>query len=149
MNYSLKLFSNLTVYFLLDSSLGKIFDYRQIVYEIALFGGPYFLRYCLVSSTMSAIEFPRALSARCNCTLGLFKMCYECNTEGIRLEEKLVPLNVRVPRTLKQLIKDYIELNAHKDVSEFTRDALREKIQRDAPNLYKQLFEAKKEGEIT
>ena len=65
------------------------------------------------------------------------------------MEEKLVSLNVRVPRTLKQLIKDYIELNAHKDVSEFTRDALREKIQRDAPNLYKELFKNKKEGEGT
>ena len=76
-------------------------------------------------------------------------MRYEGNTEEkINMKEKLVPLNVRVPRTLKKLIKDYIELNAHKDVSEFTRDALREKIQRDAPNLYKQLFEAKKKGEI-
>ena len=65
------------------------------------------------------------------------------------MEEKLVSLSVRIPRTLKQLIKDYIELNAHKDVSEFTRDALREKIQRDAPNLYKKLFETKKESEAT
>lgn len=65
------------------------------------------------------------------------------------MKGKLVPLNVRVPRTLKRLIKDYIELNAHKDVSEFTRDALREKIRRDAPNLYKKLFENKTEGEVT
>lgn len=65
------------------------------------------------------------------------------------MKGKLVPLNVRVPRTLKRLIKDYIELNAHKDVSEFTRDALREKIRRDVPNLYKKLFENKTEGEVT
>jgi Arc/MetJ-type ribon-helix-helix transcriptional regulator len=76
-------------------------------------------------------------------------MYYGCNTEGILMEEKLVSLNVRVPRTLKQLIRDYIELNAHKDISEFTRDALREKIQRDAPSLYKRLFEAEKGGEVT
>lgn len=56
------------------------------------------------------------------------------------MDEKLVSLNVRVPRTLKQLIRDYIELDAHKDISEFTRDALREKIQRDAPGLYRKLF---------
>ena len=55
-------------------------------------------------------------------------------------EEKLVQLNVRVPRTLKELMKEYIELDAHKDISEFTRDALREKIRRDAPDLYGSLF---------
>jgi len=56
-------------------------------------------------------------------------------------EEKLVQLNVRIPRALKELMKEYIELDAHKDLSEFTRDALREKIQRDAPNLYQKQFE--------
>jgi len=60
-------------------------------------------------------------------------------------QEKLVQLNVRIPRTLKQLMKEYIELDAHKDISELTRDALREKIQRDAPNLYKKRFEKEPE----
>jgi Arc/MetJ-type ribon-helix-helix transcriptional regulator len=60
-------------------------------------------------------------------------------------EEKLVQLNVRIPRTLKKLMKEYIKLNAHKDISEFTRDALREKIQRDAPNLYQKQFEKETE----
>ena len=59
--------------------------------------------------------------------------------------EKLVQLNVRIPRTLKKLMKEYIELDAHKDISELTRDALREKIQRDAPNLYKKQFERESE----
>jgi len=56
------------------------------------------------------------------------------------MEEKMVTLNVRVPRTLKDLMKEYIEMDAHKDLSEFTRDALRQKIQRDAPSLYRRLF---------
>jgi len=56
-------------------------------------------------------------------------------------EEKLVQLNVRIPRNLKELMKEYLSLDAHKDLSELTRDALREKIQRDAPKLYKRLFE--------
>jgi len=56
-------------------------------------------------------------------------------------QERLVQLNVRIPRNLKELMKEYIELDAHKDISEFTRDALREKIQRDAPSLYKKQFE--------
>jgi len=56
---------------------------------------------------------------------------------------KMVQLNVRVPQTLKRLMKEYVSLDAHKDLSELTRDALREKIKRDAPHLYKNLF---KEG---
>ncbi len=53
---------------------------------------------------------------------------------------KMVQLNVRVPQNLKKLMKEYIELDAHKDLSELTRDALREKIKRDAPHLYESLF---------
>jgi len=55
-------------------------------------------------------------------------------------DEKMVQLNVRVPQNLKKLMKEYIELDAHKDLSELTRDALRQKIQRDAPHLYQGLF---------
>jgi len=54
--------------------------------------------------------------------------------------EKMVQLNIRVPQTLKKMMKKYIELDAHKDLSELTRDALREKIRREAPDLYKSLF---------
>lgn len=54
--------------------------------------------------------------------------------------QKMAQLNVRVPQNLKKLMKEYIELDAHKDLSELTRDALREKIQRDAPELYGNLF---------
>jgi len=57
------------------------------------------------------------------------------------MRERLVPLNIRVPRTLKELMQEYISLDAHKDLSELTRDALREKLQRDAPQLYQKLFQ--------
>jgi len=53
---------------------------------------------------------------------------------------RMVQLNVRVPQNLKKMMKEYVELDAHKDLSELTRDALREKIQRDAPHLYQSLF---------
>lgn len=56
-------------------------------------------------------------------------------------EENLVPLNVRIPKTLKRIMHKYVELSAHKDLSKLTRDALREKIQRDAPQLYTELFQ--------
>ena len=55
-------------------------------------------------------------------------------------DEKMVQLNIRVPQNLKKIMKEYIELDAHKDLSELTRDALRQKIQRDAPHLYRSLF---------
>jgi len=52
----------------------------------------------------------------------------------------MVPLNVRVPRSLKDLMNHFIGLDTYKDISELTRDALREKIKRDAPVLYAELF---------
>ena len=54
--------------------------------------------------------------------------------------KNMVPLNVRVPPRLKDLAKKFVALDAHKDVSELTRDALREKIRREAPELYADLF---------
>jgi len=47
---------------------------------------------------------------------------------------------VRVPRTLKELIQKVVERDTHLNEADFVRDAIREKIQRDAPDLYKQLF---------
>ena len=55
-------------------------------------------------------------------------------------KQGMAQLNIRVPRNLKKLMKQYIALDAHKDLSELTRDALREKIKRDAPRLYSELF---------
>jgi len=52
----------------------------------------------------------------------------------------MAQLNVRIPQNLKRLMKEYVELDAHKDLSELTRDAIRQKIQKDAPHLYRKLF---------
>ena len=52
-------------------------------------------------------------------------------------------LNVRLPINLKELMKNYVALDAHKDISELTRDAIREKIRKDAPELYAELFKQK------
>jgi len=51
-------------------------------------------------------------------------------------------LSVRVPATLKELIKKVIETDTHLNESDFVREAIREKILREAPMLYKRLFEA-------
>jgi len=55
-------------------------------------------------------------------------------------KDRMVQLNVRIPPSLKALITRYIELDTHKDASEFTRDALREKIKQDAPEIYAAQF---------
>jgi len=46
----------------------------------------------------------------------------------------------RVPKTLKDLVQKIVTLDAHLNEADFVRDAIREKIQRDCPDLYKQLF---------
>jgi Arc/MetJ-type ribon-helix-helix transcriptional regulator len=51
----------------------------------------------------------------------------------------------RIPQTLKQLVAKFIERDTHINESDFLRDAVREKIQRDAPDLFKQLFQGGKE----
>jgi len=60
-------------------------------------------------------------------------------------KEKDVRITFRAPTTLRDLVKEYIMLDAHMNESDFYRDAAREKIQREAPELYKKLFEKQKE----
>jgi len=57
-----------------------------------------------------------------------------------------VQVSFRVPRVLRDLIQKYIQCDLHLNQSEFFRDALREKIQRDAPQLYNELFQEPKEA---
>ena len=49
-------------------------------------------------------------------------------------------ISTRIPCTLKKLIHRFVILDAHLNESDFIRDAIREKIQQDAPELYRQLF---------
>lgn len=56
-------------------------------------------------------------------------------------------IGVRVPRTLKVLIQKIVEFDAHLNEADFVRDAIREKIQRDAPHLYAQLFKEASKNE--
>jgi Arc/MetJ-type ribon-helix-helix transcriptional regulator len=55
-------------------------------------------------------------------------------------KKEIESLHVRVPSTLKQLMQKYVELDYHINISDFTRDALKEKLKRDAPHLYKEVF---------
>lgn len=52
-----------------------------------------------------------------------------------------VNLNVRVPKKLKEIIEKLVEYDLHNNMSEFVRDALREKLKREAPDLVQQFLE--------
>ena len=61
------------------------------------------------------------------------------------MAEKDVKITFRVPANLRDLVKEYVELDLHMNESDFYRHAAIEKVQRDAPTLYKKLFDKKKE----
>jgi len=50
-------------------------------------------------------------------------------------------INVSIPQTMKDLIEQFVSMDTHMNLSEFVRDAVRQKLQKDAPHLYNQLFE--------
>lgn len=49
-------------------------------------------------------------------------------------------MNIRLPFTLKELVKRFVSMDTHMNESEFVRDAIREKLQREAPKLLLDLF---------
>lgn len=51
-----------------------------------------------------------------------------------------IRINARIPASLKELMRKFVALDSHMSESEFVRDCIREKIQREAPTLYAQLF---------
>jgi Arc/MetJ-type ribon-helix-helix transcriptional regulator len=55
-------------------------------------------------------------------------------------KKNLVQVSFRIPQTLKQIIEQYVKCDLHVNASDFFREALREKIQRDAPQLYQALL---------
>jgi len=56
------------------------------------------------------------------------------------MAKKDVRISARIPATLKKLMGQFVALDSHLNESDLIRDALREKIQHDAPELYRQLF---------
>ena len=55
--------------------------------------------------------------------------------------KEITNINVSIPQRMKDLIEEFVSMDTHMNLSEFVRDAIRQKLQRDAPHLYKQLFE--------
>lgn len=58
-----------------------------------------------------------------------------------------VNMVVRFPRTLRDVLDAHVRRDTHMNWSEFVRDAVREKLMREAPDLYESLVR-KKKGEI-
>jgi len=50
-----------------------------------------------------------------------------------------VYLGERVPGTLRDILKAHVLRDTHMSESEFIRDAVREKLQREAPDLFDQI----------
>lgn len=67
-------------------------------------------------------------------------MYFGCIKMEIHLKDKEAAISARIPFTLKSLIQKFVTLDTHINESDFIRDAIREKIQRDAPHLYKEVF---------
>lgn len=63
----------------------------------------------------------------------------------MKKELKDVRISARIPRSLKKLMEVFVSQDAHLNESELIRDAIREKIQKDAPQLYAKLFKEAEE----
>lgn len=65
-----------------------------------------------------------------------FDMYHGCQT----MERQDAIISARIPKSLKKLIEEFVRRDCHLNESDFIRDAIREKIQREAPELYARLF---------
>ena len=56
------------------------------------------------------------------------------------MEKNTKVIATRVTRRCAELIEKYCSQDAHLNPADLIRDAIREKIQREAPEFYQQLF---------
>ena len=52
-------------------------------------------------------------------------------------------ITTRIPAKMKELLIEFIKRDTHLNRSDLVRDAIREKIRKDAPELYAELFRQK------
>ena len=55
--------------------------------------------------------------------------------------EKTKVVATRVTNRTAKLIEEFCRRDGHVNVADFIRDAIREKLQREAPELYRRFFE--------
>ena len=58
--------------------------------------------------------------------------------------EHMTQVSFRIPKSLKELVEKFVTQDCHVNPSDFFREALRDKIKQEAPELYAQLFKQKK-----
>jgi len=74
---------------------------------------------------------------------GVFALVYGCELGGI-IEmnvEKTKVVATRVTKKTAELIAEFCKRDTHVNPADFIRDAIRDKLQREAPELYGQLFQ--------
>ena len=59
--------------------------------------------------------------------------------------EQTTVLSTRVTHAFARLVKEYLRRDAHVNTGDFLRDAAREKIERDAPDLYRHALSSRAE----
>ena len=57
--------------------------------------------------------------------------------------QKLKVVSTRITESLAQIIEEYLQLDAHVTPADFFRDAIREKLKRDTPDLYNSMYKKK------
>jgi len=60
--------------------------------------------------------------------------------DGKPMESQKTQISLRIPTSLKKLIAKVVKHDTHLNESDFIREAIREKIRRDAPDFYTSLF---------
>ena len=53
-------------------------------------------------------------------------------------------ISVKVTKPLYEIIRKFLDLDAHVTLSDFVRDAIRDKIKSDAPWLYEEMLKRNK-----
>jgi Arc/MetJ-type ribon-helix-helix transcriptional regulator len=66
--------------------------------------------------------------------------------ENTTENERMTQVSFRIPKSLKEIIERFVAQDCHVNPSDFFREALRDKIKAEAPELYAQLFKADREA---
>jgi Arc/MetJ-type ribon-helix-helix transcriptional regulator len=64
---------------------------------------------------------------------------YHCSLIAVEQKKEGVIINLQIPQSLRDLIDEIVKKDTHGTLSEFVREAIREKIWREHPELIKNL----------
>lgn len=57
------------------------------------------------------------------------------------METKSCVINLQIPKSMREIIDEIVEKDTHGTLSEFVREAIREKVWREHPELIKKLID--------